>query len=191
MKSLVILGLSILNSIFLFAQEEQLKWSSPINGLEACLTFDIEYSEIHTNVIHPELNLRNVTNDPIHFFWCVYDAGNFVIRDTKRNLVQETPPFHRSGPIGAEVLTIEPGQIIQVDAYDYGYGQKQDPDLFYFHTSSEQYSLKRDSYFVDYTLTYTSENLEKYLNHYHWIESDPSTLWTGKIKLNEVPLDVR
>lgn len=162
-------------------------WSEPFNGLAARLTFEIEKSETHLQVIHPKLNIRNETNETINFFWCIYDAGKFKVTDTLGIPTAEVYP-PRSGPVGAEIVSIGPGQIAILDAYDYGYGKKPQPDLYAFHTSFIQTNITSGKYLVSYILDYTADKLKKIIKQYDWIKVDVETIWTGKIKIEEVPL---
>jgi hypothetical protein len=180
----------LLNDIKLFFRSfsvENQAWSKPINGLATKITFDIKESTTHSKVIHPKLNLRNKTKSSINFFWCIYEAGKFTITDRQGEHVKKSSSC-RSGGVGAGVISIKPGQEIQLDTYDYGYGLSLRPNLYAFNTSSLQCNLKSGFYLIDYSLNFNVENLKKYLKRYDWIKSDIKELWTGKINLKKVPL---
>ena len=70
---LCILAITLFNKAVL--EDDNQGWSKPINGLVAKMTFEVSESTTHSNVIHPKLNLRNVTKNPINFFWCIYNTN--------------------------------------------------------------------------------------------------------------------
>ena len=121
------------------------RWSVPSNGLSATLVFEVEASAKHASVIHPKIKLRNESSVPIKFLWCIYDAGTFTVRTRQGVPVQRAHP-RRSGPVGPKVHFIQPGQVIELDAYDYGYGLDTDTRVFVFHTSSFQAVLSYGTY---------------------------------------------
>lgn len=156
------------------------------NCLVANMNFVTKYSREHSAVIHPILNLRNTSNKPICFFWCVYHAGTFQISN-KQGVIPNMIG-RRSGPVGAKIIIIKPGQEVKLDAYDYGYGLNQNKKLYAFNTDSLQAILKSGKYKVNYNLNYNIKSLKKYLKHYDRIKSDINSLWIGKITLKEIPL---
>ena len=194
-KKPLILTVFIISCMNLSAQENEIAndeqiWSEPINGLAAMLKFEIKKSETHAQIIHPKLNLRNETKDTIDFFWCIYDAGEFKITDTNGNSVPSKGSI-RSGPVGSEIVSINPGQVVTLDAYDYGYGISGQPNLYAFNTASIQRNLVPENYLISYILDYTTDNLKKIIKQYNWIKVDVATIWSGIIKLEEVPLNLK
>lgn len=166
------------------------KWSKPINGLSVMLKFDIEESETNIQIVHPKLNLRNETKDKIDFFWCISYAGEFKITDACGNSLPSKSSI-RSGPIVPEIISINPGQIITLDAYDYGYDINGQSNLYTFNTASIQRNLVPQNYLISYILDYTTDKLKNIIKHYDWIKLDIATVWTGKIELEDIPLNLK
>jgi len=165
-------------------------WSKPSNALSAKLIFEVDISSSHAKVVHPKIKLRNESDNPIKFLWCVYDAGIFVVKSSKEITVQRSASI-RSGPQGAKVIIINPGEIYELDAYDYGYGLSSDSHVFAFNTASFQAELKSGLYSVDYRLVVNQTDINRMLKDYDWIHEDPSSLWIGDIVLKNVQLHLK
>jgi len=157
------------------------------NGLSAKLIFKVDTSSSHAKVIHPTIKLRNELDTSIKLLWCIYDAGIFMVKTSRGVPVQMSSP-PRSGPQGARVIVINPGEIVELDAYDNGYGLRPDSRVFAFNTASFQAELKTGVYLVDYRLVVDQTTLNQMLKHYDWIHDEPSSLWTGNISLKNVQL---
>jgi len=162
-------------------------WSQPSNGLSAKLVLSYDDSQSYAKVIHPKLLLRNDSEESIKFLKCVYHAGEFSIKTSDGTKVQRSS-VSRSGPQGAEVVDIKLNEIVEFDAYDYGYGVSPDHSIYVFNTNSFQANLKPGKYMIDYTLVFNNEIIEKALSLFDWIKEEPGTIWIGEISINTTEL---
>ena len=160
------------------------------NGLSATLVLSVADSDTHARVIHPRLLLRNESSRPVRFLKCVYNAGTFEIRTADGRIVQNSSA-PRSGGQGAEVVTINPSETAEFDAYDYGWGLSQDTNAFMFNTSSLQAELPRGEYVVNYSLTVDEASISKMLKSYDWITDEPSALWQGQLVIRNTEMILR
>lgn len=184
MKKIIGVTMFLLSFMLNVQQNPEELWSDPVNGLIVRMVFDVEESQTHSQVIHPKLLVKNETKDTLNFFWCIYDAGEFTLTDSKGSIIANSMQ-PRSGPVGAKVKSIKPGEIIAFDAYDYGYGVSKENSIYTFNTHYSQMELEEGDYFVDYRLDYSKENLKKIINRYDWINIDIDSLWTGKLSLKK------
>lgn len=169
---------------------ESEKWSRPVNGLSAALKFKVVSEKFKVQdsykgarIIHPIVCLKNSSKVSVKFLSSIYYAGRFDIKPQGKSAM-----FSRSGPAGVKVVTIAPGDIYELDAYDYGYGIGLDTGYYLFNTFSVQMLLKPGKYSVDYTLDFSEKLLRKRLESYDWIKESPENIWSGVIKLENVPL---
>ncbi len=200
---LAVLSCVVIASYFYFAiifpRINAPEWSEPSDGLSGKLVFKFTDSRTLSGyqpnfyIIHPILLLRNDSDKPIQFFKCVYNGGNFKIksfwgRDLKRSNV-----VCRSGGQPFKVITIKPGETIEFDTYDYGYAIPVKKNNYVFNVYSYQRALKPGVYYVDYSIEFDKDKYKKIFTSYRRFPSlkyDKKLLWTGKIELNNVKMDL-
>lgn len=96
----------------------------------------------------------------------------------------------RSGGLTANVLVLEPGQVIACDAVDLGWAVSSDRRLYAFNTASFQSHLAPGQYVVDYELYVDRKKLEGLLQLFFWLREPIENLWTGRVTLTGVTLEL-